>query len=72
MSKLAPVSFSELVRKLRALGFKGPFGGGKHLFMVKEDLRLTVPNPHRQDIGVDLLKRILRRGEIDRDEWIKA
>ncbi len=40
--------------------------------MVKEDVRLTVPNLHRQDIGVGLLKRILRRGEIDRDEWIKA
>ena len=72
MPKLAPVSFSELVRKLRALGFEGPFGGGKHLFMVREDMRLTLPNPHRQDIGVDVLKRILRRGEIDWGEWIKA
>lgn len=72
MPKLAPVSFSELVRKLRALGFEGPFGGGKHLFMVREEMRLTLPNPHRQDVGVDLLKRILRRGEIERDEWIKA
>ena len=72
MSKLTPVSFSELVKKLRVLGFEGPIGGGKHLFMVKENLKLTMPNPHRQDIGVDLLKRILRRGEIDRDEWIKA
>jgi predicted RNA binding protein YcfA (HicA-like mRNA interferase family) len=72
MPKLAPVSFSELVRKLRALGFEGPFGGGKHLFMVREDMRLTLPNPHRQKVGVDLLKRILRRGEIDRDEWINA
>jgi predicted RNA binding protein YcfA (HicA-like mRNA interferase family) len=72
MPKLAPVSFSELVRKLRALGFEGPFGGGKHLFMVMEDMRLTLPNPHRQEVGVDLLKRILGRGEIDRDEWLKA
>ena len=72
MLKLTPVSFSELVKKLRVLGFEGPIGGGKHLFMVKENLRLTMPNPHRQDIGVDLLKRILKRGEIDRDEWIKA
>jgi predicted RNA binding protein YcfA (HicA-like mRNA interferase family) len=72
MPRLAPVSFSELVRKLRALGFEGPFGGGKHLFMVREGMRLTLPNPHRQEVGVDLLKRILRRGEIDRDEWIKA
>lgn len=72
MSKLSPVSFSELVRKLKALDFKGPFSGGKHLFMVKGDLRLTIPNPHRQNIGVDLLKRILTQGEIQRDEWNKA
>jgi len=69
MSKLSPLSFSELVRKLKTLDFEGPFSGGKHLFMVKGDLRLTIPNPHRQDIGVDLLKRILRQGGIQRDEW---
>jgi YcfA-like protein. len=72
MSKLSPVSFSELVRKLKSLDFEGPFSGGKHLFMVKGDLRLTITNPHRQDIGVDLLKRILRQGEIQRDEWNQA
>jgi len=57
MSKLSPISFSELVRKLKVLNFEGPFSGGKHLFMIKGDLKLTIPNPHRQDIGVDLLKR---------------
>ena len=72
MSKLSRVSFNELVRKLRALDFEGPFSGGKHLFMVKGELRLTIPNPHRQDIGIDLLKRILRQGEIQRDEWERA
>ena len=72
MSKLSPVTFSELVRKLKALGFEGPFPGGKHLFVLKDDLRLTIPNPHTQDIGVDLLKRILRQGGIQRDEWNRA
>ena len=72
MSKLSPVSFNELVRKLKALDFEGPFSGGKHLFMVKGDVRLTIPNPHRKDIGVDLLKRILRQGEIRRDEWNRS
>jgi len=57
MSKLRPVSFSELVRKLKSLDFEGPFSGGKHLFMIKGDARLTISNPHRQDIGVDLLKK---------------
>ncbi len=28
-----------------------------------------MPNPHKQDIGVDLLKRILKQGGIGRDEW---
>jgi len=55
MSKLISVSYNELVRKLKALDFEGPFSGGKHLFMVKGDLRLTIPNPHRQDIGVALI-----------------
>lgn len=72
MPKLSPVSFSELVRKLKALGFEGPFSGGKHLFMVKDDLRLTIPNPHKRDIGIDLLKRMLRQGGIQRDEWNRA
>ena len=72
MSKLSPVSFSELVRKLKTLDFEGPFSGGKHLFMIKGDLRLTISNPHRQDIGVDLLKKILRQGGIRRDEWNQA
>jgi predicted RNA binding protein YcfA (HicA-like mRNA interferase family) len=72
MPKLRSVSFSELVRKLKALNFEGPFSGGKHLFMVNGHLRLTIPNPHRQDIGADLLKRILKQGEIERNEWDNA
>jgi hypothetical protein len=33
---------------------------------------VIVPNPHRGDIGVDLLSRILRDANIDRDAWISA
>jgi predicted RNA binding protein YcfA (HicA-like mRNA interferase family) len=72
MARLSPVSFNELVRKLKALGFEGPISGGKHLFMLKGDVRLNVSNPHRQDIGVDLLKRILNQAGIQRDEWDRA
>jgi len=72
MPKLSPESFSELVRRLKAPGFEGPFSGGKHLFMVKDALRLTIPNPHKRDIGIDLLKRTLRQGGIQRGEWNSA
>jgi len=70
MGKLKPISHKELVRKLRKLGFDGPYSGGKHLFMIKGNLTLTIPNPHGKDISVELLKRILRRAEISRNEWL--
>ena len=70
MPKLSPVSWKDLVKRLRKLGFKGPYEGGKHPFMIKDDLTLTIPNPHRGEISVDLLKRILRRADVTRDEWI--
>lgn len=40
--------------------------------MVKGDLVLTIPNKHAGDIGVDLLKRILKQGGIKADEWERA
>ncbi len=35
-SKLSPVSWTELVKRLRKLGFDGPYQGGKHPYMIKE------------------------------------
>jgi len=40
--------------------------------MVKGSLRLAIPNPHRQVIGVDLLSRILGQAGISREDWLKA
>jgi predicted RNA binding protein YcfA (HicA-like mRNA interferase family) len=70
MTRLSPVSHAELTRRLREFGFDGPYSGGKHLFMVKGDLRLTIPNPHRKEIGAGLLSRILRQASIEREDWI--
>jgi len=39
--------------------------------MIKEELRLTIPNPHRKEISVDLLKRILRQANISIEDWIR-
>ena len=50
MPRLPPVSHAQLVAGLRRHGFEGPYAGGKHLFMLKGELRLTIPNPHSQDI----------------------
>ena len=71
MPKLIPIKNKDLVSKLKKFGFDGPFSGGKHLFMVKNDVRLTLPNPHKKEIGIDLLRRILKQAGISPDEWIK-
>ena len=72
-SKLVPVSRRELIRRLGDLGFSGPFTGTDHEFMTKGAVRVKLPNRHHsQDIGVDLLVRILRDSGISRDEWFTA
>jgi len=70
-AKLSPVPWIELVKRLRKLGFEGPYQGGKHPYMVKGNLVLTIPNPHRKEIGVDLLARILKQAGITRKEWLE-
>lgn len=69
MPKPGPVSWHELVRKLKILGFDGPYQAEPHPYMVRGGLVLTIPNPHRGDISTDLLVRILRQAGVSRGEW---
>lgn len=73
MPRLTPCSRSDFIRKLKNLGYQGPSTGSDHEFMSKSGhANIKVPNPHRGDISVDLLSRILRDSNISRDDWIKA
>ena len=67
---LRPLSRLDLLRRLRALGFEGPFAGAKHQFMVRGDRTIRIPNPHGSDIGVPLLRELLRQAGISPSEWI--
>jgi predicted RNA binding protein YcfA (HicA-like mRNA interferase family) len=69
MHSFGPISRKDLVRHLRKMGFEGPYTGGKHQFMLKGKITLTIPNPHKGDIGLELLTRILRQAGISRKEW---
>ena len=71
MPAIRPIKQIELIRFLRKLDFIGPFSGGKHQFMVKGDLRIRIPNPHKKDIGKNLLKLILKEAEISKETWEK-
>lgn len=69
MAKISPVSWKALVKKLKKIGFEGPCPGGKHPYMIKGDVVLTLPNPHKKEIGIDLLMRILKQADIDKEKW---
>jgi predicted RNA binding protein YcfA (HicA-like mRNA interferase family) len=66
-----PINRKELVRVLKQAGFDGPHAGGKHEFLVKGNLRLTLPNPHMGEVSKVLLSRILKQAGISRKEWEK-
>jgi predicted RNA binding protein YcfA (HicA-like mRNA interferase family) len=68
-----PISRKDLIKKFRSLGFRGPYSGGKHQFMVKGKLKIRVPNPHKSgEISDSLLHEILRQADITKDKWSKA
>ena len=71
MPAFGSIKRKDLIRTLKDAGFEGPYLGGKHEFMVKGNLRLTLPNPHQGEISKDLLSRILKQAGISRDEWEK-
>lgn len=60
----------ELIKRFKTLGFKGPFSGGRHQFMIKGQLKIRIPNPHgNREISVGLLKEILRQSGISKAAW---
>lgn len=69
MTRLSPLSFKDLVKKLKKYGYQGPYSGGKHLYMIRGNIRVTMPNPHRKDISVDLLLKILKHAKINKGNW---
>lgn len=44
MSRLTPCKRREFIRRVRQLGFDGPFSGTRHQFMVYKEHRLTIPS----------------------------
>ena len=72
MPPLNPLSRNELIRKLKSIGFVGPYSATRHQYMEKGEQKIFIPNPHgNKDIGVPLLKQIMKQIEIDRNEFIK-
>ena len=69
MPPLRPIKRKQLIRYLKQLGFEGPYAGKRHQFMIKDNIKLIIPNPHQSDIGKNLLAEILRQAGISREQW---
>ena len=73
MSQLQPCKRKVFIRRLRQLGFDGPYSGTRHQFMVYRNHRMSIPSD--LEYSVPKLRMMLNEAEsiIDRsissDEW---
>jgi len=73
MSQWQPCKCRLFIKRLRKLGFDGPYSGTHHQFMIFENHRLSVPS--NSEYSVPQLKMMISEVEsiIDRplsaDEW---
>ena len=75
MSRWTPCKRAEFIRRLRRLGFDGPFSGAQHQFMVLGKKHLAIPS--NSEYSVPQLRMMLREiemtagREITAEEWDK-
>jgi hypothetical protein len=73
MAAWQPLKRREFVRRLRALGFAGPYSGTRHDFLVLGQRRQTVPS--NADYSLPQVKMLVRQVEgllgrkISAEEW---
>ena len=59
MAGWRPLKRREFIRRLRALGFDGPFSGTRHQFMVSGQHRQTIPT--NSEYSVPQTRMLLRQ-----------
>ena len=71
MPPIKPIKQKDLIKHFKKLGFEGPYSGGKHPFMIKGNLTVTIPNPHNAEISPEFLLKILKQCGISKTDWEK-
>jgi predicted RNA binding protein YcfA (HicA-like mRNA interferase family) len=70
MSNLSPLPRRILIKKLRKLGFSGPYSAARHEYMTWNNEKIFIPNPHGKDIGLPIIKKIVRQLKISNQEFL--
>ncbi len=68
-ANFGPVKRHELIKILKKYGFECPYSGGNHQYMIKNKIKLFIPNPHKGDISRAFLGKILQQAGLEREEW---
>ena len=70
MPRLIPVSGKEMCKLVEKLGFQRVHQVGSHIRYIHLDGRKTVVSVHgNEDLGIGLLKEILRQIRLSREEY---
>ena len=73
MSPWQPCKRRVFIKRLRKIGFEGPFSGTRHQFMVFRNYRLSIPS--NAEFSVPQLRMMIREVEsilgrtLGSDEW---
>lgn len=71
MAKLTPIPAREVIRRLRLLGYEGPFEGGKHLVMRHPETgtKISVPFHANRDLPIGTLRTIVTAAKVSVEKW---
>ena len=75
MSRWIPCKRRDFIKKLRELGFEGPYSGTRHQFLLYGNYRLAIPS--NEEYSVPQLKMMLKEvsdllgREISLEEWTR-
>ena len=73
MSRWKPCKRRDFIRRLRSMGFQGPWSGARHQFLVSRGHRMAVPSNEEFSVPqvrmlVGEVEAIIERN-ISADEW---
>jgi len=70
VSRWIPCKRREFIRRMRLLGFEGPYSGTRHQFLVRSEHRLAIPS--NDEYSMPQLRMMLREAEIILGREIKV
>ncbi|HEX9912551.1 MAG TPA: type II toxin-antitoxin system HicA family toxin [candidate division Zixibacteria bacterium] len=69
MSKLRLCSGTEAVKRCERAGWKIARRKGSHVMMVKSDYLYTLSIPRHKELGIGILKKLIKQAKLTEEEF---